>query len=166
MDANGNLTDLSEFVSFRNIRLISALGDDIALGTSPLEDGIFYAGVRHISAGSPEESVFVTETGSWAGLTFQLGRPDGRAYYLEQQGTHERLRVAFHGWDGPYPPQMPPEFTADFFDGCWFALNNHDRTAVVDIAGSSTDEGTPIVMWPWNGGDNQKWRATTRGPGL
>ena len=50
-------------------------------------------------------------------------------------------------------------FTVDFVDGCWFALNTYDRRMVVDIAGGATAEGSPIILFPWNGGDNQRWRA-------
>ena len=50
-------------------------------------------------------------------------------------------------------------FTVDFVDGCWFALNTCDRVLVMDIMQSRTDEGTPIIGFGWNGGNNQRWRA-------
>lgn len=41
----------------------------------------------------------------------------------------------------------------------WFALNNYRRNRVVDIYGSETYDGARIDAFPWNGGDNQWWRA-------
>jgi hypothetical protein len=156
MDAAGNLTDISEFCGdMIDIRLISYLDPDVAFGTSPLEGGTFYTAVRRLSAGSRGESIFITQPeGS---KRFALGRPDGRGYYVLPDEIGPRLKIAPPGMAGP-----KMFFTIDFVDGCWFALNDYDRSQVVDVSGSGMDEGNPITMWPWNGGDNQKWRASTR----
>jgi hypothetical protein len=36
--------------------------------------------------------------------------------------------------------------------------------AVMDVPGSTTALGAPIVQWPWNGGANQKWSLIYLGP--
>lgn len=50
-------------------------------------------------------------------------------------------------------------FRIDALDGPYFALNNNDKNRVVDILQSNTGEGARIEAYPWNGGDNQWWRA-------
>lgn len=50
-------------------------------------------------------------------------------------------------------------FTGDLLDPApWFALNNNEHDKVVDVDHGRTDENTPVIGFPWNGGDNQKWR--------
>jgi hypothetical protein len=52
------------------------------------------------------------------------------------------------------------EFTVDMLDGGhWFALNNHDKSYVVDVAESNTSRNARLLAFKWNGGDNQRWRA-------
>lgn len=40
----------------------------------------------------------------------------------------------------------------------WFALNNHDKSKVVDVREELMYDGNYIICFPWNGGGNQKWR--------
>ena len=40
----------------------------------------------------------------------------------------------------------------------WFALNNWDHSRVADIRRSDMHDGNDVIGFPWNGGDNQKWR--------
>jgi len=176
MDASGNLTDVSEFADFRYIRLISYLNPDVAIGAfAGAIDGAYALGVRNVSAGEPEKTVFLVDNSPffgeelfalswpaasnvnmfWAdnGSTLELG-----AYY----DSNGHVRIDAH----PDEDFDPTAFAVDFVDGCWFALNDRTRNHVVDCSGSGTAETNPIVSWPWNGGENQMWRAATKGPGL
>lgn len=46
----------------------------------------------------------------------------------------------------------------DDVGGGYFAVNNYDRSQVFDVKGGGCDNGTAIVAWGWNKGDNQRWR--------
>jgi len=50
-------------------------------------------------------------------------------------------------------------FTIDDLDPSpWFALNNFNKSRVADISESMMAPGRYVITFPWNGGDNQKWR--------
>ena len=36
----------------------------------------------------------------------------------------------------------------------------------LDVVGNNTGDGTTIDIWPWNGGNNQKWSVTPTGDGF
>jgi hypothetical protein len=38
------------------------------------------------------------------------------------------------------------------------AMNNHDRSYVMDANGDSPGVGANVTPWKWNNGGNQKWR--------
>ena len=38
-----------------------------------------------------------------------------------------------------------------------WSIQDYQRGPVMDAAHSGTSEGTPILFWDWNGGDNQQW---------
>jgi len=38
------------------------------------------------------------------------------------------------------------------------AINNHDHSRVIDANGNNPGIGANVSPWPWNGGDNQRWR--------
>ena len=40
----------------------------------------------------------------------------------------------------------------------WVAINNHDKTRVMDAKGSQPIKGAPVLKWRWNGGDNERWQ--------
>jgi hypothetical protein len=42
--------------------------------------------------------------------------------------------------------------------GNWFALNDSKHLYVVDVDNSNVADGTKILQWKWNDGDNQCWR--------
>lgn len=53
----------------------------------------------------------------------------------------------------------------------WYAVNNHDRTHVLDVAGGGKDypsskvwDGTPVLAWKWNTGQNQGWYIDYQSP--
>lgn len=51
-------------------------------------------------------------------------------------------------------------FTIDDLDPSpWFALNNADKSRVADISQSFMVNNRYVISFPWNGGDNQKWRV-------
>ena len=37
------------------------------------------------------------------------------------------------------------------------AINNHDKSHVLDVDRGRSDAGTPVIAFPWNGGPNQVW---------
>jgi hypothetical protein len=39
----------------------------------------------------------------------------------------------------------------------YYVMTNLQNTLVLDNPGSSTTEGTPMIQWPFNNGENQKW---------
>lgn len=43
-------------------------------------------------------------------------------------------------------------------DDGWFAVVNIQDGRCLSIGGGSTDEGALAVVWPWHGGDDQRWK--------
>lgn len=86
--------------------------------------------------------------------------PGSTGYILEHQATGLSARFASDPitlFDFSADPNNM-EFTMvcdDVGDG-YTAINNHDRSRVFDDRASRSD-GT-IIPFPWNGGDNQRWR--------
>jgi hypothetical protein len=170
MDAHGNLTDLSEFANGRRLRLISYMDPDIALGLHAArpsggsgfigEIGALaleaFIGVRRLSLGDDGATVLVAQAAQ--GDTFTLGWGADPGCLLMWGGGGFSLSNDRSPLDDA-AGSAGAEFTVDFVDGCWFALNNPNRDRVVDIEGARTDERTPIIPWSWNGGANQIWRA-------
>jgi len=61
-----------------------------------------------------------------------------------------------------YPlDSMEPEFVlyADDVGDGYVAINNHDKSRVLDVRGGNRTAGASIFAWPWNGGENQRWRV-------
>jgi hypothetical protein len=165
MDADGNLTDVSEFSGGRRIRLISMLDEDVAIGVFPGSDGWNALGVHRISSGNPEQSIFVATAVGDIGL-FNLAWDVQPSDYMSWEGDGSgRLQVIPIGPDAGDPVQAPL-FTVTFVDGCWFCLENYAKSIVVDCSHSCTDENNPIIAHDWKDSDNEKWRAATVGPGL
>ncbi len=42
-------------------------------------------------------------------------------------------------------------------------INNHNGSQVFDCKGDGTREGTQIISYPWNQGNNQRWRFVAVG---
>lgn len=40
----------------------------------------------------------------------------------------------------------------------WVAINNSKKDRVFDAKGGAPVSGTPVIQYPWNGGDNQMWQ--------
>lgn len=40
-----------------------------------------------------------------------------------------------------------------------FRLVNRKSGKVLDVSDASSDDGAPIIQWPWHGGTNQQWRV-------
>lgn len=159
MDAYGNLTSQDEFSGGRKIRLISYLGPDIALGVTaadvtvlglPIVEGT--VGVHHLSAGDPAQTLLIVNAVSGG---FSLSPSEAPDTFLVAGDT---VKVAA-------PDSIiiqaggPPVFTVQFVDGCWFTLGPKGEGDVFDIPASVTTEGTNILCFPLNGGQNQTWRA-------
>lgn len=168
MDAYGNLTDISEFSGNRLVRLISYMDEDIAIGGFSDSQGNYSLGVHRLSAGNPEQSVFVADSGQLGVLNnFALQWSPAPGVFMMWGGDDATLlQLETFSDAGGWRPNSPSVLTVDFRDGCWFALNNLLKNRVVDCSGSGTGEGNPIIGFPWNGGSNQIWRAATVGPGL
>lgn len=133
-------------------------------------------GVHKISAGDPtftsmlrasrrdgetftlawENDPFIALNTEYGGKPF-LYWPSGDKY--EAKGKQMLLSNPMEQGEGANMVQNG--FTIDFVDGVWFALNNPDHSLVADITESRTAESTAIVAFPWNGGQNQIWRAQT-----
>jgi hypothetical protein len=100
-------------------------------------------------------------------------RPQNNAFSLVLRETpglwHYKLwwlggRISIEFDFKPVPPRSD-EFTVDMLDGgCWFALNSVDRRRVVDVQYGEARAGAELLAYPWNGGDNQKWRAQLMEP--
>lgn len=171
MDVHGNLTDQSEFEAGRypagrRVRFVSWLGEDFAIGLTG-DDGL---GIYRVSANPPERTIFEVFAVSGG---FGIGSVGARDKYVVSRGDRAQLRINYwvptvsRGDPFSTDPELQIEgFKVDFVEDCWFALNNRARDHVFDCAASVTDDGNPILLWPWNGGDNQRWRAATVGPGL
>lgn len=181
MDAFSNLDSFADFTDGMRIRLVSRLDPDVVLGvktaTDPSRPGLIFgetAEVQRLSTDDPSTSeltVFTTApfprelspnsvlllwcTPDGSGYFYPLGFPTERGAPISmvdgvddfQLRNDEDRRLAM------------PESTIDFVDGCWFALNNYDRSMVADVYESGTTSGNQIICFPWNGGDNQIWRA-------
>jgi hypothetical protein len=48
--------------------------------------------------------------------------------------------------------------TVDTWGAGLVAINNSDQSQVFDVRGGSTNVGTKIDSYKWNGGTNQQWR--------
>lgn len=161
MDAYGNLTSQDEFSGGRRIRIISYLGEDLAIGSDGREVNLFDGipgvtggvALHHLSSGDPDRTTFVAET---EGPGFALGRAVDPRVRLSWGEYRQSLVVAS---SASIDILMGSVFTVQFVDGVWFNLRTVDGSMVVDCAGSGTDEGQPLLGWDANGGDNQKWRA-------
>lgn len=173
MDAYGNLTDISEFNNSRAIRLVSYMNEDLAIGGFGGGLGGWYKlGIHHLSAGNDNQTIFLAN-GAGRGF-FSLAWVGGPGNYVSWEGQADSTLLMEPLWrnNDPHPvgqdgDRIPlPMFTVDFVDGPWFALNDLRKDHVFDCSRSGQDEGNPIIPFRWNGGDNQKWRAATRGPGL
>jgi hypothetical protein len=160
MDAYGNLTSQDEFSGGRRIRLISYLGPDIALGvtaadiTGPLGIPMVEAtvGVHHLSTGDPARTVLIANAVS-GGFSLAPGEaPDTFLIAGDTVGVAAPNSLAIQAGG-------PPVFTVQFVDGCWFTLGPQGEGDVFDIPASVTTEGTNVLCFPLNGGQNQTWRA-------
>ncbi|MBS0028160.1 RICIN domain-containing protein [Chitinophaga sp. 22321] len=75
-------------------------------------------------------------------------------------------------WNNPLPAGTPDvgafqqESTMQITDGAIYtfisAVNN---ISVIDVTGASTTDGTPLILWGGNNGNNQKWLARYAGNG-
>ena len=170
MDAYGNLTNIDEFLVNRQIRLVSYLDPDCALGLQFDGEGGASAVVSRISTDSPGNSIFIaidaTEEGGAGNFVLEwAGQYQGQgSYYLCSDDAHQQLYTNALPVLGPGLTQ-PNQFLLNFVDGCWFNLELGSNL-VVDVSESDTSQGNAIVSWESNGGQNQMWRAATMGPGL
>jgi hypothetical protein len=81
---------------------------------------------------------------------------DGAPFYLAWIVPGGRLLMKS---DPAYLTKDHSYFTVDSVkDGNWFALNNCNHSAVVDVDHGNTADNTFILSRTWNGGDNQVWR--------
>ncbi|MET3663510.1 hypothetical protein [Caulobacter sp. 1776] len=86
---------------------------------------------------------------------FKLRCADSPQIFLAWNVDRDALRLVSemnsHGRDSL--------FTIDDLDPHpWFALNNWDKSRVADISESMMVNNRYVIRFPWNGGDNQKWR--------
>lgn len=152
-DANGNLIGIGDFVNGRRIRFHSAL--DSARLVLALR-GDLGGCVQHL----PDQlridtifEIFGAENGHFRLRTLKSAE---LIWDHTPRGTPTALN-----WYGPGhgTDWIDFRFTVDMVDRCWFALNRADRSVVADVDRSRTADGTRVLAWTWNGGENQKWRA-------
>jgi hypothetical protein len=159
-DANGNLLGIEEFHDGLRIRLVSAIDANMVAGFHQTRD-----------SPAPWAAVNLrSDNEAWSFFTIRRRLPRGRdvpnAFALETpyilNGNPGLLAwvdggmsmVTADDWRGSIV------FTVDMLDGgCWFALNNQDRSRVLDVDHGRTDRYTHLLAFKWNGGDNQRWRA-------
>lgn len=174
MDASGNLDNWADFTQGMKIRLVSYLNPDVVFGvkyeTVPSAPGMMVgvkAEVQRLSVDShalSELTVFMVY-GDWLQLVWYP--PDGSGdayplYWTDERGRQIDMNDPFFAPQDEDDNERTHDMQAcaiDFVDGCWFALNNWDRSMVADVYESGTTSGNQIVSWPWNGGANQIWRA-------
>ncbi|HEY0601055.1 hypothetical protein [Brevundimonas sp.] len=163
MDPYGNLTTSAELAGGRRIRLISYLDPDVALGCFDSSDGAGWPrlGVHRLSSGDPDRTVFQTgRQPHFSEGDFYMIWTDEAGCVVSMEGDSDGCLtcIPITGGDDGDPPDYPG-FTADFVNGCWFALNDSLGIQVVDISESGTGEQNPVIAFKWNGGPNQIWRA-------
>ena len=76
--------------------------------------------------------------------------------------SRQQIRIDSHHTRLFPTPDAPASrnFAVDMLDGgCWFALNNATREGVFDVAYGRAEAGADVQLYPWNGGNNQRWRA-------
>lgn len=151
-DADGNLTSMQDFIPYREVRLHSALDNGRLVLAMPR---LGHAYVHRLEKGeAPEETIFQIRGGEY-GFVLAIRHWDG---------PHSKVVIPLT-WCGGFlearlgVPHIDECFQVDMVDRCWFALNNQARTRVADVAHGNTAHGSAVVSWPWNGGENQKWRA-------
>ncbi|MGH8082683.1 MAG: hypothetical protein ACREP7_19055 [Lysobacter sp.] len=160
MDAYGNLTSVEEFFG-ANVRLISYLDPDVALGVFPPDAdsaGAHCVRVHRLSSGDPDRTALMTY--SVSPIAFSLSPANDLSQYLTwETGANGLMLLQPMPDPGNGDVVSGPAFKVDFVQDCWFALNDFNRDSVVDISESGTAELNPIISFPWNGGANQIWRA-------
>jgi len=178
MDLYGNLTELSEFDGNRQIRLISYLDPGSAVGVTGQQQ---YVTICDVADDDVDRTMWLA-AGGVAGLTLQsVLSPGGFLDVSPPSGGGEgvdtpplSLRYPGNTIDPDNAGYIPLTYSVTFVDGCWFTLTylvidgaGADGAGdVLDCSESDTTPGNPILFWPPNGGDNQKWRAATLGPGF
>src|SRR3982751_4355963 len=54
------------------------------------------------------------------------------------------------------------QFRMEQVDSVWYrivAVHPYYAGMVLDVAGASQADGAPIILWPWHGGSNQRFRT-------
>lgn len=173
MDAYGNLTSQDEFSNGRRIRLISYLGPDLALGApaqmvnDPLNVPCVEGSVslHHLSAGDPAETVLIANAVSGG---FSLSPSGAPAAFLVAQDplppTWAAQPITLMAPEVANEEGGPPAFAIQFVEGCWFTIGQAGM--VFDVCESGSAEGTQILGFGLNGGQNQIWRAEVVQDGL
>lgn len=145
------------------VRFISYLNPDCILGATGSEWGHRTNNpvLKNLSTTNNSTTIWVIEAGV-DGL-FKVRWPQESDSYLRFMGGRMPMVICP---DPSLPRTLKGEFSkmgmfrADpVKDGNWFALNQYDGEKVMDVSGCSTAAGTPIIAFPWNGGDNQIWRT-------
>jgi len=175
MDLYGNLTELSEFDGNRQIRLVSYLDPGVAIGVTGQEQVITICDI----ANDDVTRTMWRAQGGGAGFTLESvqypgGFLDQNLFVGGNNAPPMALRYAAYHNDPDqfWAPML--SYSVTFVDSCWFTLSflvvddymAAEAGYVFDCSESDTTEGNPILLFPPNGGDNQKWRATIIGPGF
>jgi hypothetical protein len=161
-DQYGNLLGIEEFTTGLKVRFHSYLGSGDLVLCCPENSTCRLHDLRDGDAW--QVSVFTLEArggnrfGIWLGSYQQLellgsnGHGGIRTEILRQDQHHARY----------FPtPDAPPEmnFRIDMLDSPWFALNDDTEQGVFDVKYGDARSGTDVILYPWNGGGNQRWRA-------
>lgn len=167
MDAYGNLTTREDFSDGVIVRFVSRMDANVVIGYSGLQvDGngnvmdTMTVFAQHLPVDPQADNTRFVIRPTGDGVTFRLDLCDGpegwQVWGMEYEDYTEPLKVL--------PQNAGTAFRVDFVQDCWFALNFADGSQVADIKECNPAQWTPIIMFPWNGGDNQIWRAEVAQP--
>jgi hypothetical protein len=161
MDADGNLTQEDEFYGAR-FRLISYLDSDVAVGVFGTA-GSYTLGVHRLSSGDPARTIF-------RGVQFEVQFLPYLSIAWDRDPNYSFFCGAGNAVATLAPPPAGSRVGLGWQAGPWFVLASStdgtwENSYVLDCSESDTSEGNPILWWGLNNGNNQMWRATTRGLG-
>ncbi|PWK78422.1 ricin-type beta-trefoil lectin protein [Mucilaginibacter oryzae] len=104
------------------------------------------------------------------GAVYWPGIRTGDSYAIQQlNGTAPNYTVSTTNASGlsriKYAWGVGAGGTDTFYTGAYYRFLNLNSGQALDVNGASTANGTGIIQWPQNGGNNQQWIITDNGGG-
>jgi len=170
--SNGSLTTAAQWETrlkanvgnYANRAILTEFGD-------VMNNGINYTGAIGGSADIASIQGLTNEVRALnMGAVYWPGIRNGDTYALQQLGGNagsptvtttnasglSRLQYAWGVGTGG---------TDVFYAGAYYRFLNVNSGNAMDVNGASTANGTAIIQWPQNGGNNQQWTITDNGGG-